>query len=104
MTRSSAMKMLSAGRVSLLVVVLASVGLSTAARETLSVTENDVTFTVVAFDDGRNKPYRLKFTQDDTLSLYLFNKANQVTDSKVGAERYKVRACRISSRKCINYS
>ena len=104
MTRSSAMKMLRTGRVSLLAVAMASVGLSTAARETISFTVHGVTFTIVAFDDGRNKPYRLKFTQDDTLSLYLFNKANQVTDSKVGAERNKVRACRISSRKCINYS
>lgn len=104
MTRSSAMKMLRTGRVSLLAVAMASVGLSTAARETISFTVHGVTFTIVAFDDGRNKPYRLKFTQDDTLLLYMFNKANQVTNIKVGAERYKVRGCRISPRKCVTYS
>lgn len=86
------MTIFSTGRVSLLVVVLASVGLSTAARVPLSVTEDDVKFTVVAFDDGRNKPYRLKFVQDGTRSLYTFNTATHVTNLKVGTERYKVRS------------
>ena len=93
------MTIFSTGRVSLLVVVLASVGLSTAARVPLSVTEDDVKFTVVAFDDGRNTPYRLKFTQDYIESSYTFNKDSQVTTINVGAERYKVRDCRICRRK-----
>ena len=87
-----------------MVVVLASVGLCTTARETLSATEDDVTFTVVAFDDGRNKPYRLKFTQDYIESSYTFNKDSQVTTINVGAERYKVRGCRIPRRKHVIFS
>ena len=96
------MKMFSTGRVSLLGFMLAGVGVSSAARETLSVTEGGITFTVVRYDDGRNKPYRLKFSQDDTRSLYMFNSASHVTNLKVGeAERYKVRSCRIPSSKCV---
>lgn len=56
------MKMLSAGRVSLLGVVLASnIGVSDAVRETLSVSEGGVDFTVVSFSDDRNRPHRLRF-------------------------------------------
>ena len=72
--------------------MLAGVGVSSAARVTLSVTEGGITFTVVRYDDGRNKPYRLKFVQDGTRSLYTFNTATHVTNLKVGTERYKVRS------------
>lgn len=94
------MKMLSKGRVSLLGVMLAGVGVSDAARETVLTTEAGITFIGVRYDDGRNKPYRIEFRQDDTRSLYMFNSASQVTDIEVGPERYKVRRCRIPSRTC----
>lgn len=86
--------MLSTGRVSLvgLMLLASSLGVSNAVRETLSVTEGGVTFTVARYDDGRNKPYRLKFKQDGTRSLYMFDSATHVTNLKVGQdERYQVR-------------
>ena len=90
--------MLSKGHVSLLGVVLASFGAVNAARETLSVTEGGITFTVARYDDGRNKPYRLKFKQDGTRSLYMFDSTPHVTDIKVGTERFEVRYFRFLSR------
>lgn len=84
------MKMLSAGRVSLLGVVLVSVGVSDAVRETLTVSEGGVDFTVVNFSDDRNRPHRLRFRQDGILSQYTFNRREEVTTVRVGAERYTV--------------
>lgn len=87
-------KMHCTGRVSLLGLMLlaSSVGGSNAARETLSVTDGGVTFTIARYDDDRNKPYRLKFKQDGTRSLYMFDSAAHVTNLKVGEdERYQVR-------------
>ena len=89
------MKRLRAGLVSLLGVMLASVCDSDSPRETISVTEGGITFTGVRYDDGRNKPYRIKFQQDGTRSLYMFNSATQVTNIQVGTEAYTVRRCRI---------
>ena len=94
------MKMLSKARVSLLGVMLAGVGVSDAARETVLTTEGGITFIGVRYDDGRSKPYRIKFRQDDTRSLYMFNSASQVTDIEIGTEWYKVRRCRIPSTTC----
>lgn len=86
------MKMLNTRRMSLLGLMLASIGVSNAVRETLSVTEGGIEFNIVGYDDGRNKPYRLQFHQEDTRSLFMFNSAAQVTNIKVGEdERYKVR-------------
>ena len=93
------MKMLSAQRVPLLGVMLASVGVCSAVRETMSVTEGGITFTVVRYDDGRINPYRLKFNHDGTRSLYTLDAAAQVTNIKVGMETYKVRLYRIPRRK-----
>lgn len=85
--------MLSTGCVLLLGLVLAGVGVSDGARETMSVTEGGITFTVVRYDDGRNKPYRLKFSLDGTPSLFMLNSATQVTNLKLGErERYTVRS------------
>lgn len=84
------MKMLSAGRVSLLGVVLVSVGVSDAVRETLTVSEGGVDFTVVNFSDDRNRPHRLRFRQDGILSQYTFNRREEVTTVRVGAERYTI--------------
>lgn len=88
------MKMLSTGRASLLgVTLLASVDTSNATRGTLSVTEGGITFTVVRFDDGRNRPYRVRFRQGGMRSLYTLDSASRVTNVKIGeAERYQVRA------------
>lgn len=95
--------MLSTGRISLLAVVLASgLGISNAERGTLTVTEDDVEFTVIGFNDGRNRPYRLKFSQDDTRSLFTFNSRELVTTIRVGAETYGVSRCRIPSRECAS--
>lgn len=99
---SRAMNRLSMGRVFSLGVMLASVGVCHAVRETMAVTEGGITFTVVRYDDGRTNPYRLKFSQGDTRSLYTLNAASQVTNIKVGLETYKVRRCRIPSRKCTS--
>ncbi|CAN0015043.1 unnamed protein product [Pylaiella littoralis] len=86
--------MLSTERVSLLgglMLLASSVEVSNAARETLSVTESGVTFTVARYDDGRDKPYRLKFRQGDTRSLYMFDSDSHVTNLKVGDdERYLI--------------
>ena len=76
--------------------MLASFDVSHAARETVLTTERGISFTGVRYDDGRNKPFRIKFRQDDLRSLYMFNVASQVTDIKVGTERYKVRRGRVS--------
>ena len=93
--------MISTGRVSLLGVMLANAGVSSATRGTLSVTEGGITFTVVRYDDGRNRPYRLRFRQDGTRSLYTLDSATRVTNIKIGeAERYQVRRCRIPRSKC----
>lgn len=93
---------LNGGCVSLLALMLAGVGVSSAARETLSVTEGGVTFTGVRYDDGRDKPYRLKFRQDGTRSLYMFNSAAQATNIKIGeAERYKVRRIHFPPSECL---
>lgn len=87
----TAMKILSAGNVSLMSVVLAGIKVADAARETLTVSEGGVTFTAIRFDDGRNKPFRLKFHQDGIPSLHLFNPAGFVTNVKVDTEQYEVR-------------
>ena len=72
--------------------MLASIGVSDAARETMSVTEGGIAFTVARYDDGRTKPYRLKFRDGDTPSRFMFNSAFQMTNLKVGErERYTVR-------------
>lgn len=81
---------LSMRAVSLMGAMLASVGVSDAVRETLTVTEADIDFTVVAFDDGRVRPHRIRFTQDDTLSSFTFNRDDQVAIIRAGAERYRV--------------
>lgn len=97
---SRAVKMVSTAHVALLSLVLAGVSVSDAARETLRVTERGVEFTVVAFNDGRNRPHRLRFTQDGTQSSYTFNRAERVVTSRIGSERYRVSRCRMLSRKC----
>lgn len=74
------------------VVMLGSVGVSDGARGTVSVTEGGITFTAVRYNDGRNKPYRLRFREDGTRSLYMLDSTARVTDIKIGeAERYQVR-------------
>lgn len=84
------MKMLSTTRVSLLGAMLASVSVSDAVRETLSVTEAGIDFTVVAFDDGRVRPLRIRFTPDDTISSFTFNRDDEIAIIRVGGERYRV--------------
>ena len=85
------MKTLRMGRVCLLGGMLASKCVSSAALETLSVTENSVAFTVVLYEGT----YRLKFRQEGTRSFYTFNTATQVTGIEVGKETYNVRGSRI---------
>ena len=87
--------MLSAERISVLGVMLASTGcVCRAVPETMSLTEGGITFTAVRYDDGRTNPYMLEFSQDDTPSLYTLDSAAQVTNMNVGSETYKVRHCR----------
>lgn len=84
-------KMLSTGRVVLLTVALGSgVGVSDATLQTVSVTGFGFTFTIVAFDDDRNNPFRLQFTQDGTFSSHTFNNDLFLRRSRVGSERYRV--------------
>lgn len=97
------MKILSTANVCVFGVVLASARISHAARETLAISEGGVTFTIVRYDDGRNKPYRLQFRQDGIRSLYMFNTAGFVTNVKVDAERYKVRRRRTPPRNAVCY-
>ena len=53
-----------------------------------------MTFTVARYeDDGRNKPYRLKFKQNGARSLYMFDSTSHVTNIKVGTVRFEVRYC-----------
>ena len=61
-----------------------------AAKETMTVTEDDITFTVGRFDDGRSKPYVINFDNDGDSSKYTFNTDGFVTNIKVGTERYRV--------------
>lgn len=49
----------------ILAVAAAHAGFATAARETVTVVENDISFEVDIFDDGRVKPYRVTFTNPD---------------------------------------
>lgn len=95
------MKMLGAGSLSLLGVVLSSVCISDATRETMSLTEGGVTFEVVRYDDNRSTPYRLKFRQDGTGSLFQFKADTHVTTISAGSNKYKVRRCKRPSRKCV---
>lgn len=99
------MRILRVGDVCLLSVVLTGVKVSEAARETLTVSEGGVTFTIMRYDDGRHTPYSLEFRQDDVPSLYLFNSAGYVTNVKVDREQYKVCRRRTPSRNvlCVVY-
>lgn len=80
------MKMPSAGRFSLLGVMVASMSVFSAAVDTVTVTEGGVAFTVVLFEDTHG----LKFRQNGTRSFYTFDSATKVTSMEVGTETYNV--------------
>lgn len=71
-------------------VVLVAVSVSEAARERMTVEAGGISFDVDRYDDGRNKPYRVVFTNNDAESTYKFNTDGFVTNIQVGAEKYKV--------------
>lgn len=92
------MKMLRTGCVSLFGLMLTARGVSRTVRETLTLTEGGVTFTVVRRDDYRGNLYRIKVRQDNSFSLFMFNSAYSVSNIKIGKEegteeRYEVRFC-----------
>lgn len=90
-TASATMKILSARNVFMLSALLACVRFSDADGETLTVAEGGVAFTAIRYDDGRNTPFGLEFSQDGILSMYLFNLAGYVKNIEVDAETYEVR-------------
>lgn len=63
-----------------------------AAREGITVEAGDTTFSVDRFDDGRSKPYRVTFTEEDGVkSIHRFSETGFVTNIVVGgSEKYKV--------------
>lgn len=63
-----------------------------ATREGITVEAGDTTFSVDRYDDGRNKPYRVTFTEEGHggKSVHKFNAAGFVTTILVGSERYRV--------------
>lgn len=83
------MKFHAAGIASLLVAV--PIGIS-AARNGLSVTENDIEFDVACFDDGRIRPYRVVFWDENVRNLYDFDSSGRVQIFRIGTERYRVSA------------
>lgn len=63
-----------------------------AASETMTVGASGVSFSIERYDDGRDKPYTVTFTEDSgqSQSIYTFDAAGFVTDVVVGPEEYEV--------------
>lgn len=68
-------------------------------KERLIVREGGVKFTFLTFDDGRSKPYKIRFKDSNVKSLYIFGEEGDVTLIKVGGVRYKVRDTGVTGRK-----
>lgn len=71
-------------------VVLVVVSVSEAASERMTIEAGGISFNVDRYDDGRNKPYRVVFADNDAESTYKFNTDGFVTNIQVGAEKYKI--------------
>lgn len=61
-----------------------------AASDTMTVGASGVSFSLVRYDDGREAPYTVTFTEDSTQSTYTFSTSGFVTDIAVGSEEYEV--------------
>lgn len=71
-------------------IFLAGILVTEAARESMYVEEDGISFQVARYEDGRSKPFRVIFTTDGARSVYNFKTAGFVSTVKVGSERYKV--------------
>lgn len=61
-----------------------------AASDTMTVGASGVSFSLERYDDGREAPYTVTFTEDSTQSTYTLSTAGFVTDIVVGSEEYEV--------------
>ena len=83
--------MITMARFALVGVFLAAMSTTTyAAKESMTVAQDGITFTVIRSDDGRSKPYIVKFAEDGVSSKYTFKSDGSVANIKVGTEKYKV--------------
>ena len=76
----------------LALLTLQNTPIAEALRETMTVdTSGGITFSIDRYDDGRDKPYRVLFTQDGVQSIYRFNTLGFVTNIAVDdSEKYRV--------------
>ena len=65
-----------------------SVGAS-GVRHRVSVTEDNIKFNIVYFDDGRNRPYRVVF-MGNVRNTFDFDATGIVEILRIGTEKYKV--------------
>lgn len=71
-------------------VLAAIVSVAKATAGTIMVEEGDTTFIVSSYNDGRFRPYRIKYEDDGVISRYVFNEEGFVKVVVVGREVYKV--------------
>lgn len=84
--------------VALLCGLLASVPVTNAARESMTVEADGINFKVQRYDDDRNLPYRLVFWNGGMRSIYNFYSSGSVRLIRPGSEAYKV--TRTLCRRC----
>lgn len=70
--------------------LLATITATHGAKERMTVTEGSIKFKVDNYDDGRNRPYQVKFTTDDVFSRYKFEPDGLIRYIKAGTEKYRV--------------
>lgn len=57
----------------------------------LSIRGDGITFDVIRFDDGRNRPYHVSFEKKDVSSTFEFDEAGYIEFIEAGTEEYAVR-------------
>lgn len=71
----------------LLLSLIAGAAVTNAAYTGLTVTEDDITFSIDLFEGSVN-PYRVSFKLDDVFSAYKFSDTGRIVSLKVGSTRY----------------
>lgn len=62
-----------------------------AAKHTSEVTYEGVTFNIAYFDDGRKRPYRIRFKEDGVTHRFFFKRRNILVKwIKSGTEKYRI--------------
>lgn len=86
---SNIMKILTA--VAAIVLFIATViSVKEATADKIVVEEGTTTFAIFGYDDGRYKPYKIRFKKDSVVSKFKYNDEGLVKVVIVGSEKYKV--------------